>query len=162
MMMKVANQLGASPSTMAELVRRSGRQLEEATAEDLLFPSPTHPSSFNIGIVEAILENFLAQQRRQLGHEERERMASAMARVAQVFDSYLQAIAHDPRLSVTKLIELAESLPEIARQDHDELYHAIDTYLKVPKHLQNSEALNFLNFFIILLYIHFKIIIQKL
>lgn len=136
-LLKVANQVGASPSTKAELVRRSGRQLEEATAEDLLFPSPTNPSSFDIGIVEAILENFLAQQRRQLGHEERERMAGAMARVAKVFDSCLQAIAHDPRLSVTKLIELAESLPEIARQDHDELYHAIDTYLK--EHLELSK-----------------------
>ncbi|KAJ0989717.1 hypothetical protein J5N97_008073 [Dioscorea zingiberensis] len=138
-LLKVANQVGASPSTKAELVRRSGRQLDEATPEDLVFPSPTNPISFDIGIVEAILENFLAQQRRPLGHEERERMAGAMARVAKVFDSYMQAIAHDPRLSVSKLIELAESLPEIARQEHDELYHAIDTYLKEHPELSKAE-----------------------
>ncbi|XP_074585910.1 BTB/POZ domain-containing protein At5g47800-like [Curcuma longa] len=134
-LLKVANYVGASPSVKAELVRRSGRQMDEATADDLIVPSPTDPQSHDIGTVEAVLENFLAQFRQQ---EENERMMVSMSKVGKTFDSYLQTIARDSTLPVSKFIQLAESLPEIARQEHNGLYQAINSYLE--EHPEMSKA----------------------
>ncbi|XP_038982782.1 BTB/POZ domain-containing protein At5g47800-like isoform X2 [Phoenix dactylifera] len=129
-LLKVANYVGASPSTKAELVRRSGRQLDEATASDLLIPLPSNPQEYDVGAVEAVLENFLVQLRRPMPPEESRRMLGSMARVANIFDSYLQVIAQDTDFPVSKFCDLAGSLPEMARQEHDGLYRAIDTYLE--------------------------------
>lgn len=130
-LLKIANCVGASPSTKAELVRRSGRQLDEAMASDLLIPLPSNPREYDVGIVEAVLENFLVQLRRPIPPEESGRLLGSMARVAMIFDSYLQVIAQDTDFPVSKFCDLAGFLPEMARQDHDGLYRAIDTYLKV-------------------------------
>nr|XP_010929031.1 BTB/POZ domain-containing protein At5g47800 isoform X2 [Elaeis guineensis] len=138
-LLKVANYIGASPSTKAELVRRSGRQLDEATTSDLLIPLPSNPQEYDIGAVEAVLENFLLQFRRPMPPQESERMLESMARVAKIFDSYLQVIAQNSELPVSKFADLAESLPDMARQEHDELYQAIDTYLKEHPDVSKAE-----------------------
>ncbi|XP_038983873.1 BTB/POZ domain-containing protein At5g47800 isoform X2 [Phoenix dactylifera] len=138
-LLKVAIYIGASPSTKAELVRRSGRQLDEATTSDLLIPLPSNPQEYDIGAVDAVLENFLLQFRRPIPPEESERMLGSMARVGKIFDSYLQVIAQNTDLPVSKFADLAESLPDMARQEHDGLYQAIDTYLKEHPDLSKTE-----------------------
>lgn len=138
-LLKVSHFLGASPSTKAELVRRAGRQLHEATTKDLLFPSPINPQSYDIDLVEAVLEIFLMQFRRPLTNEEADNMIALMRRVAKTVDSYLQTIACDPDIPVSKITDIAQSLPELARPQHDDLYRVINTYLKEHPDISKSE-----------------------
>ncbi|XP_042520669.1 BTB/POZ domain-containing protein At5g47800-like [Macadamia integrifolia] len=133
--------LGVSPSTKAELVRRSGRQLMEAMVKDLLFPSHSSSDrhSYDIDLVLAVLESFLAQWRRKTSSEDGESLKE-IRKVAQLIDSYLQFISRkDVSVPALKMITLAESLPEIARPKHDELYKAINIYLKEHPDLSKAE-----------------------
>ncbi|KAL0806838.1 hypothetical protein Bca101_099330 [Brassica carinata] len=56
---------------------------------------------------------------------------SSKLKVAKLVDGYLQQIARDVSLPLSKFVSLAESVPEFSRLDHDDLYRAIDIYLKV-------------------------------
>eukprot|EP00268_Persea_americana_P004007 TRINITY_DN11256_c0_g1_i2.p1 TRINITY_DN11256_c0_g1~~TRINITY_DN11256_c0_g1_i2.p1 ORF type:complete len:457 (+),score=70.99 TRINITY_DN11256_c0_g1_i2:350-1720(+) len=139
-LLKVACRLGASLSTKAELVRRSGRQLAEATVNELLIPLQSSPNGHfhDINLVGAILENFLVQFRRRASHENVDAVRS-MIKVAKLIDGYLQVVAGDINMPASKVVALAESLPEFARPEHDELYKAIDIYLKEHPDLSKIE-----------------------
>ncbi|GJN11758.1 hypothetical protein PR202_ga29974 [Eleusine coracana subsp. coracana] len=52
-LLRVANFVGASPSTRAQLVRQAGAQLDEARAVDLLIPMPSDPHAYDVGAAEA-------------------------------------------------------------------------------------------------------------
>ena len=54
-----------------------------------------------------------------------------LSKVAKLVDSYLQEIARDVNLTVSKFVELAETIPDTSRICHDDLYNAIDVYLQV-------------------------------
>ncbi|XP_077237554.1 phototropic-responsive NPH3 family protein [Tasmannia lanceolata] len=139
-LLKVANLIGPSPSTKAELVRRSGRQLDEATVSDLLFPlrSSTNAELYDIDLVGAILENFFVQFRRRRSPEHGDSMRS-IYKVGKLVDLYLQVVARDGNVPASKIASLAESLPENARPVHDELYKAIDIFLKEHPELSKTE-----------------------
>lgn len=159
-LLKAANILNASSSSRIELARRVGLQLEEATISDLLIPSMsyTNDTAYDIDIVMTILEQFMLQgqspptspPRSKLGFERRRSRSaenidfdlqesrrsssashSSKLKVAKLVDGYLQEIAREANLSLSKFIALAETVPEFARLDHDDLYRAIDIYLKV-------------------------------
>ncbi|PON99060.1 SKP1/BTB/POZ domain containing protein [Trema orientale] len=168
-LLKAANLLNASSSSKIELARRVGLQLEEATISDLLIPSVSYTSDtrFDVDMVMTILEQFMLQgqspptspPRSKLGFERRRRSRSAenidfefqesrrsssashssKLKVAKLVDGYLQEIAREVNLSLSKFIALAESIPDFARIDHDDLYRAIDIYLKAHPDLNKSE-----------------------
>ncbi|KAJ7953546.1 BTB/POZ domain-containing protein [Quillaja saponaria] len=52
---------------------------------------------------------------------------------------YLQEIARDVNLPLSKFLAIAEAIPEFARLDHDDIYRAIDNYLKAHPELNKSE-----------------------
>ncbi|GJN40067.1 hypothetical protein PR202_gb29234 [Eleusine coracana subsp. coracana] len=112
-LLRVANFVGASPSTRVQLVRQAGAQLDEARAADLLIPMPSDPHAYDVGAVEAVLEHFLALFQRRANDENR-RMSAAMDRVAGVFDEYLATIARDAEFPIGKFVDIAECLPDIA------------------------------------------------
>ncbi|XP_010251055.1 PREDICTED: BTB/POZ domain-containing protein At1g67900-like [Nelumbo nucifera] len=167
-LLKAANILGASSSSKMELARRVGIQLEEATVSDLLIPSLSHTSDtvYDVDIVMSILEHFMLQgqspptspprakegldRRRSRSAEnidfefqESRRSSSAShsskLKVAKLVDRYLQEIARDVNLPLSKVIQLAEAIPDFARPDHDDLYRAVDIYLKAHPDLTKSE-----------------------
>lgn len=167
-LLKAANILKASSSSKMELARRVGIQLEEATVNDLLIPSLsyTNDTLYDLDIVMIILEQFMLQgqsppitpprvkgsfeKRRSrsaenvdFGFQESRRSSSAShsskLRVAKLVDGYLQEIARDVNLPLSKMIALAEAVPDFARLDHDDLYRAIDIYLKAHPDLSKSE-----------------------
>ncbi|KAG6768861.1 hypothetical protein POTOM_024473 [Populus tomentosa] len=140
-LLSIANYLGASTVTKTELIRRSSLQLEEATVSDLLFPS--HSSSnqyyYDIDLVAAVLESFLLLWRRTSpAPTENTQFMRSVRKIGKLVDSYLQAVATDINLPVSKVLSVAEALPDIARKDHDDLYRAINIYLK--KHPDLSKA----------------------
>ncbi|CAH9071173.1 unnamed protein product [Cuscuta europaea] len=66
--------------------------------------------------------------------------SSKLMKVAKLFDVYLQEISRvDPNLPLSKFTTIAESIPYFARADHDDLYKAIDIYLKSHPELNKSE-----------------------
>ncbi|KAJ9169463.1 hypothetical protein P3X46_017659 [Hevea brasiliensis] len=167
-LLKAANILNASSSSKMELARRVGLQLEEATVNDLLIPSFSYASDtlYDVDLVMTILEQFMLQgqspptspPRSKLGFERRRSRSaenidlefqesrrsssashSSKLKVAKVVDGYLQEIARDVNLPLSKFIALAESIPDFARLDHDDLYRAIDIYLKAHPALNKSE-----------------------
>lgn len=159
-LLKAANILNASSSSKMELVRRVGLQLEEATVKDLLIPSISNANGtiYDVDLVMTILEQFMLQgqspptspPRSKLGFERRRSRSaenvdsefqesrrsssashSSKLKVAKLVDGYLQEISRDVNLPLSKFIAIAEAIPDFSRLDHDDLYRAIDIYLKV-------------------------------
>ncbi|KAG5062108.1 hypothetical protein GLYMA_02G039400v4 [Glycine max] len=167
-LLKASNILNASSSSKMELAKRVGLQLEEATVNDLLIPSLsyTNDSVYDVELVRTILEQFVSQgqspptsparsrlafERRRsrsaeninLEFQESRRSSSAShsskLKVAKLVDRYLQEVARDVNFQLSKFIALAEIIPDFARHDHDDLYRAVDIYLKAHPELSKSE-----------------------
>ncbi|WCJ38547.1 Phototropic-responsive NPH3 family protein [Euphorbia peplus] len=167
-LMKASYILNASSSSKIELARRIGLQLEEATVNDLLIPcySCSSDTLYDVDMVMNILEMFMLQgqspptspPRSKFGYERRRSRSaenidlefqesrrsssashSSKLKVARLVDGYLQEIARDVNLPLAKFIAIAETIPDFARLDHDDLYRAIDIYLKVHPDLNKSE-----------------------
>ncbi|KAL9226366.1 hypothetical protein vseg_002189 [Gypsophila vaccaria] len=166
-LLRAANLLNASSSSRVELARRVGMQLEEATVKDLLIPSSLTERRYDVDLFMAILEQYLSQSQSpptspprtkgrydrrtrsrsaehiNLEFQESRRSSSAShsskLKVAKLVDGYLQEIAHDKSLPLSKMIAIAEAIPGFARIEHDDLYKAIDTYLKAHPELSKSE-----------------------
>ncbi|XP_068643645.1 BTB/POZ domain-containing protein At5g47800-like [Aristolochia californica] len=139
-LLKVANLVGSSPSTKAELIKRSGRQLDEATVNDLLVPSysTSEPHFYDVDLVGTVLEHFLILFSRNSSMENGDSIRS-IYKVAKLIDQYLQVVARDANIPASKIAALAESVPEYARPQHDELYKAIDIFLKEHPDLSKPE-----------------------
>ncbi|KAF7809345.1 BTB/POZ domain-containing protein [Senna tora] len=167
-LLKAANILNASSSSKMELARRVGLQLEEATVNDLLMPSLSHTNDmlYDVDLVMTILEQFMSQgqspptspPRSRLSVERRRSRSaenidsefqesrrsssashSSKLKVAKLVDRYLQEVSKDVNLPMSKFIAFAEIIPDFARHDHDDLYKAIDIYLKAHPELNKSE-----------------------
>ncbi|KAL5215513.1 hypothetical protein ABZP36_006914 [Zizania latifolia] len=158
-LLKAANMLGASPASKAELMRRVASQLEDANVGDLLIPAaPTCTSGtlYDMDAVVAILEEFALRQSAAAGsstsRHRRSRSAesaeldgarrttstAAMVRVGRLVDRFLAVVAKDARTPLDKLIAVAEAMPDCARPEHDDLYRAIDTYLRAHPEMDKS------------------------
>ncbi|XP_060673062.1 BTB/POZ domain-containing protein At5g47800 isoform X2 [Ziziphus jujuba] len=136
------NFLGVSPVTKAELLRRSSMQLEEATVNDLLFPSYSSSDQhfYDIDLVLAVLESYLLIWRRQSPVvTDNSQFFRSIRKIGKLIDSYLQVVAKDANMPVLKFVSLAETLPDIAREDHDDLYKAINIYLKEHPDMNKAE-----------------------
>ncbi|CAH1417254.1 unnamed protein product [Lactuca virosa] len=166
-LLKAANILRASSSSRTELSRRIGVQLEEATVPDLLIPSSSNDMIYDVDVILNILDQFMLQSQSPptspvylKGRFERHRRSrsanngdfelqesrrsssashSSKIKVAKLVDGYLQEIARDVNLPLSKFTALAEAIPDFARLDHDDLYKGIDTYLKSHPNLNKTE-----------------------
>ncbi|GFP97509.1 BTB/POZ domain-containing protein at1g67900, partial [Phtheirospermum japonicum] len=151
-LLKASNILKVSSSSRKELARRVGFQLEEATVGDLLVPCLAKNAEnvmYDVDIVTTILEVFMSRGRSPPTSPSRERSrrsSSAAAashgckiKVARIIDGYLQEIAKDENLGLSKFVAIAEAIPEFARVEHDDLYKAIDIFLKGHPELDKSE-----------------------
>ncbi|GLT46712.1 hypothetical protein SLA2020_204520 [Shorea laevis] len=141
-LLSIANYLGSSTVVKTELVRKAGLKLEEATVGDLLFPSQSASGQliYDTDLVAAVLEGYSIVWRRQSPAPlESSPFLKSIRNVGKLIDSYLQVVAKDAELPVQKLVSLAEALPDIARQDHDGLYKAINIYLKEHPDISKAE-----------------------
>ena len=131
-LLSIANYLRASPMTKAELIRRSSLQFEEATVNDLLFPlhSTSEGHSYDIDLVVSVLESLVVLWRR-ISPAATSQFLASIRKVGKLVDSYLLVAAKDVNMPVSKIVSLSEALPDIARPEHDGLYKAINTYIKV-------------------------------
>ncbi|XP_024995575.1 BTB/POZ domain-containing protein At1g67900-like [Cynara cardunculus var. scolymus] len=161
-LLKAANILQASSSTRMELARRVAIQLDEAKVCDLMIPSTSNDSDtiYDLDIVLNIMEQFMLQTQGQQHISLQKRLEmdangdcdfqesctssssgsnGRMIKVARLVDGYLQEIARDVNVALSKFIALIEAVPQLARVNHDDLYRAIDIYLKSHPDLNKSE-----------------------
>ncbi|KAF3789864.1 BTB/POZ domain-containing protein [Nymphaea thermarum] len=149
-LLKVAALLGTSEESRQDLVRRVGLQLDEASVEDLLIPSANAEGTvYDIDLVQSIVDKFVAADRSRRdpyniqsneGSTEHDYVThDSWLNVGRLIDCCLAQVAHDPNVSLYKFISLSESVPDSARPVHDELYRAIDIYLKEHAGLTKGE-----------------------
>lgn len=142
-LLKAASLVDTGEMAKRELVKKAGRQLEEASVKDILIPSVQGENvMYNMDMIRSMVEEFFMQD--QIGSSslsedgELEEIRSpsyvsgaAKLAVAKLVDGYLAEIARDPNLGLSTFIDLAEMIPSEVRPAHDGIYRAIDMYLKV-------------------------------
>ncbi|XP_054791915.1 BTB/POZ domain-containing protein NPY2-like isoform X2 [Prosopis cineraria] len=141
-LLKAAIFVDLGDMTKQELVRRIGRQLEEASVSDILIQAPDGEATmYDVDIAQKIVTEFLMQDHnaelesagiRRLEEITRPGILSDASKlmVAEFVDGYLAEISKDPYLPLSKFVDLAELVSGIPRPSHDGLYRAIDMYLK--------------------------------
>ncbi|KAG5024083.1 hypothetical protein JHK85_020425 [Glycine max] len=133
-LLSISIHLGVSSVTKTELIRRASLQFEEATVSDLLYPSTSSSDQnyYDTELVLAVLETFLKLWKRMSpGAVDNSYFLRSIRNVGKLIDSYLQVVARDDNMQVSKFVSLAETVPSIAREDHDDLYQSISIYLKL-------------------------------
>ncbi|KAF7840487.1 BTB/POZ domain-containing protein [Senna tora] len=134
-LLRISNNFGASHVTKTELIRRASLQFDEATVSDLIYPSPS-----SLELVLAVLESYLKLWKRMsLNAVDNSHFLRSIRTVGKLIDSYLQVVARDESVQVSKFVALAEALPDIARLEHDDLYRAINIYLKEHDELSKAD-----------------------
>lgn len=103
-----------------------GSQLDQATVDYLLVPSPFGKDyMYDVSLVLRLVKVFLFENRSWL-------FMSRLNKVAGLVDSYLAEVSPDSHLKPSKFVALLKVLPDFTRQSHDGLYHTMDMYLQVP------------------------------
>ncbi|KAL8152435.1 hypothetical protein V2J09_010195 [Rumex salicifolius] len=149
-LLKTSMILHVNPACIANLERRIGMQLDQASLDDLLMPNFTYSMEtlYNVECVQRILEHFLAMDQATGGAspcsiDDGQLMGSPsltpITMVAKLIDGYLAEVAPDVNLKLPKFQALAEAVPEYARPLDDGLYRAIDIYLKSHPWLTETE-----------------------
>lgn len=119
-----------------ELEKRIIALLEHMTVDDLLVLSFTYDRErlFDLESVRRIISGFIEKEKSLAvfnASNLTEVCTSTMQRVAKMVDVYLGEIAIYSDLSISKFNGIANLVPKAARKVDDDLYRAIDIYLKV-------------------------------
>ncbi|KAM0044632.1 putative BTB/POZ domain, NPH3 domain, NPH3/RPT2-like family protein [Helianthus debilis subsp. tardiflorus] len=128
-----------------QLEKRISAILEHVTVDDLLVLSYTFDGErlFDLESVRRIISGFVEKEKSVSvfnGGDFREpSLTTAMLRVAKTVDAYLGEIATIPELSISKFNGIANLVPKNARKVDDDLYRAIDIYLKAHPKLDEIE-----------------------
>lgn len=158
-LLRAAIFLRASSGCKNELEKRISAILEHVTVDDLLVVSFTYDGEklFDLESVRKIISGFVEKEKSVgvfNGGDFREVSSTAMQRVAKTVDAYLGEIATYPDLTISKFNGIAILVPKGARKVDDDLYRAIDIYLKVklPSFLYMSLNLIFSPLFLFSFY----------
>ncbi|RWV79189.1 hypothetical protein GW17_00059727, partial [Ensete ventricosum] len=131
-LLRAALFLEASAACRRELEQRASASLDQATVADLLTVSLDYAGQRIVDLDSA--------RRIVASFAEREAgggvacCSAAVQKVARTVDSFVGEIATDEELSVSKFAGIAGALPKSARRFDDDLYRAVDIYLKIVLH----------------------------
>lgn len=135
-LLRTAIFLRADSRCKNELEKRISLILEHATIDDLLVLSFTYDGErlFDLESVRRIISGFVEKEKNVAvfnAGDFKEVCSTATLRVAKTVDAYLGEIATYGELSISKFNGIANLVPKAARKVDDDLYRAIDIYLKV-------------------------------
>lgn len=123
--LQVCLNLNISKCCRDSLESMIGSQLDQATLDNLLVPSPTGSSYlYDVNLVLRCVKSFLGKGTCPVP-------LILLKKVARLIDSYIAEVAPDPRLKPSKFLALVNILPDSARDCYDGLYHAMDMYFQV-------------------------------
>lgn len=136
--------LKASNSCKSELEKRIAVILEHVTVDDLLVLSFTYDGErlFDLDSVRKIISAFVEKEKSVAVFNAgnlRDTCSTAMNRVAKTVDAYLGEIAAFGELTISKFNGIANLVSKGARRVDDDLYRAIDIYLKAHPNLDEIE-----------------------
>ncbi|KAJ8647821.1 hypothetical protein MRB53_000844 [Persea americana] len=136
-LLRAAIFLNATLNCKNELEKRISAVLEHATVGDLLVLSFTYDGErlFDLDSVRRIISGFVERERSAgvfNGGDSYDKgsWSVAMQKVAKMTDAYLSEIAMDSDLSISKFTGITNLVPKGARKFDDDLYRAVDIYLK--------------------------------
>ncbi|CAH9114311.1 unnamed protein product [Cuscuta epithymum] len=145
-LLRAAILLGAGGGCRSELEKRISAFLELATVDDLLAFSMANEGGrlFDLESVRRVISGFVEKEKNVAvfngGEDFRPEVCSAAVhRVAKTVDGYLAEIASHGELSISKFNGIANLVPKGARKVDDDLYRAIDVYLKAHPQLDEIE-----------------------
>ncbi|KAF5950109.1 hypothetical protein HYC85_012102 [Camellia sinensis] len=134
--LRVALNLNISKCCKNKLESMIGSQIDQATLDNLLVPSPTRANYlYDINLVLRFLKSFLGKGLCRIPLVQLKKVASLM-------DLYIAEVAPDPCLRPSKMSALVVALPDSSRDSFDAIYHAIDMYLEVHAGLSEEEKIN--------------------
>ncbi|KAF8414056.1 hypothetical protein HHK36_002055 [Tetracentron sinense] len=133
--LRVASSLNVSKCCKNKLESMIGSQLDQATLDNLLFPSP-HGMDYlyDVNLVLRFLKSFLLGGGCQVSSTRSRKVASLM-------DLYIAEVAPDSCLKPSKFVALVMALPDPARDSYDGIYRAMDMYLEVHAGLSEEEKM---------------------
>ncbi|XP_051140264.1 BTB/POZ domain-containing protein At3g22104 isoform X2 [Andrographis paniculata] len=134
-LLRVGVKLNLSTSSRDKIESMIGLQLDQATLDNLLVPSPVRTSYlYDVNLVLRLVKSFLSKGVCCVP-------LSRLKKVANVMDLYLAEVAPDPCLKTSKFFALMEALPESARDCYDGVYDAISLYLQVHSGLCEEQKM---------------------
>ncbi|OWM78589.1 BTB/POZ domain-containing protein At3g22104 isoform X2 [Punica granatum] len=129
--LRVALGLNMSRGSRNKLESMIGSQMDQATLDNLLVPSPYGTNYlYDVNLVLRFIKAFLCF-----------RVSKQLKKVGGLLDLYIAEVAPDPCLKLSKFIALVSALPDSARDSYDEIYRAMDMYLEVHSGLSEEEKM---------------------
>lgn len=123
--LRVVQNMNINKSIRNKLESMIGSQLDQASLDNLLVPSPHGINHlYDVNLVLRVLNSFLRGGTAKAS-------PVRLRKVGVLVDMYIAEVAPDPCLRPSKFLALAMALPDAARDSYDELYRAIDMYLEV-------------------------------
>ncbi|KAF3454447.1 hypothetical protein FNV43_RR04894 [Rhamnella rubrinervis] len=117
------------------LERRIASMLEKCRVPDLLVKNyEDNDSVYDVGIVIRVVQTYVSF----ISSNQRPKIFA----VGRLVDGYLTLVARDENLTVTNFQSLAEALPLDARYCEDNLYRAIDMFLKAHPNSTEEERVS--------------------
>ncbi|XP_014505180.1 root phototropism protein 2 [Vigna radiata var. radiata] len=144
-LLRCAIYLRASSSCKRELEKRVTEILEHVTVDDLLVITFSYDGErlLDLDSMRRIVSGFVEKEKSttvfNAGVNFNEHFSAAMQRVAKIVDTYLAEIAAYGELSISKFNGISILIPRGARKSDDDLYRAVDIYLKVHPNLDEIE-----------------------
>ncbi|KAM7503571.1 hypothetical protein LguiB_002475 [Lonicera macranthoides] len=131
--LRVTGSLNISKEHRSKLENMIGLQLDQATLDNLLVPSPSGTNClYDVNLVMRFLKSFLD------GGVSKVPLVR-LKKVASLMESYLTEVAPDPCLKPLKFLALVRALPDSGMDTYDGIYHAVDMYLEVHPGLSEEE-----------------------
>lgn len=124
-MLRVCSNMNLDQSCRDKMESMIGSQLDQATLDNMLVPSPAGKSYlYDVNLVLRFVKAFL-------GKEVCCVPLSRLKKVARLMDLYLAEVAPDPNLKPLKFLSLIRALPDSSRDSCDGVYYALNLYLEV-------------------------------
>ncbi|KAL6566241.1 hypothetical protein OROGR_001856 [Orobanche gracilis] len=120
--LRIVSRFGLSRKHRIALERLIGSMLDQATLDDLLVSGGDYREVYDVNFVLRLIRLFV--------HYNDKLSLQKMKKVGELVDMYLGEIGPDPNLKLSKFLEVAESLPDCARDSFDYVYRAIDIYFE--------------------------------
>lgn len=136
---RTAVSLKMSRSCINKIESLIGPLLDQTTIDYLLLPSPHgRGHAYDADFVLRLVHIFFSGGTFEV-------TSNRLKRVAKMMDLFLVEVAPDPHLKPCEFEALATMLPDTARESHDQLYLAMDMYLKVHAGLSEKEKISMCN-----------------
>ncbi|XP_010551743.1 PREDICTED: BTB/POZ domain-containing protein At3g22104-like isoform X2 [Tarenaya hassleriana] len=136
--LRIALGLNISKSSMNKLANMIGHQLDQATLDNLLIASPYRSNYlYDVNLVLRFVKAFLESSAGGF-----QQQTDRLKKVSGLIDLYIAEVAPDPCLKPSKFLALITAIPDSARESHDEIYCALDIYLKAHTGLTEGEKLD--------------------